>query len=218
MKLLGEREKRSSEPREDLAHSRSFIARARYPGRVFFGYFLLCEQSSVTRAPDARGKPNGRASRIERNAPTQKRPLTLPSPPTMKLLGEREKRSSTARTGLDMALDLGPPFAAAKAGRNRPQGRAHEARAFANGHGCPSSEPRPVFAHSRSFIARARHPGCISLVTFFVQAKKVTRAPDARGKSNGRGRKRIRSKIKMDSSLRWNDERKMRAGFLLLPE
>jgi hypothetical protein len=32
------------------------------------------------------------------------------------------------------------------------------------------------------------------LVTFFVQAKKVTRAPDARGKPNGRGYKRIKSK------------------------
>ncbi len=38
------------------------------------------------------------------------------------------------------------------------------------------NEPRRDLAYSRGFIVRARHSGCISLVTFFVQAKKVTRS------------------------------------------
>jgi hypothetical protein len=47
-------------------------------------------------------------------------------------------------------------------------------------HGCAFNEPRHDLADSRGFIARARHPGCVSLLTFFAQAKKVSRSPKGR--------------------------------------
>jgi hypothetical protein len=73
-------------------------------------------------------------------------------------LGERQRTRTYA---LDVAfdLDLGPPFAAATARRISPKDDAQDALPFANVHGCTSSEPRRVLAHSHGFIVRARHPG-----------------------------------------------------------
>ena len=46
----------------------------------------------------------------------------------------------------------------------------------------PAAKPRPTAANRR--VAPALHRGCISLVTFFVQAKKVTRPPGRLTKPN----------------------------------
>jgi len=45
------------------AWPRALPQAARHPGCVLFGYFLLHKQEKVTRAWDARGKPNGRGQR-----------------------------------------------------------------------------------------------------------------------------------------------------------
>ena len=49
-----------NEPRPVLAHPEREARRARHPGCVLFGYFLLHKQEKVTRATDARGKAKGR--------------------------------------------------------------------------------------------------------------------------------------------------------------
>ena len=52
-----------NEPRHALADPERAARRARCPGRILFGDFLLGEQEKVTRAPDARGTLKGRAIR-----------------------------------------------------------------------------------------------------------------------------------------------------------
>src|SRR5580765_5664784 len=88
------------------------------------------------------------------------------------------------------------PFAAARAGRKCPQDRAHDAREFvARARTCVQRTP-PC---PREPPQAARHPGCISFGYFSLgKQRKVTRAPDARGKANGRVRRRSRTKQNQD--------------------
>src|SRR5690242_9223655 len=82
-----------------------------------------------------------------------------------------------------------------------PKGGAHDARQFA---ACTGTYIQRTPEHPRGVggqdARRPRHRGCVSLVTFFAQAKKVTRSPQASG-----SRALRRTKIKMDSRLRGND-------------
>ncbi|WP_347259887.1 hypothetical protein [Rudaea sp.] len=59
-----------NELRHGLAHPKREARRARHPGRILFGSFLLCGQEKGTRAPDARGKAKDAAK--EESKPRQK--------------------------------------------------------------------------------------------------------------------------------------------------
>jgi hypothetical protein len=98
----------------------------------------------------------------------------------------------------------GAPCGAASGRRKSPKGRAHDARAFAaRTRMCAQRTPQPARGLGGQDARRARHRGCVSLVTFFAQAlrrrsgansgagreaaegrmpgvKKVTRSPAAR--------------------------------------
>jgi hypothetical protein len=67
-------------------------------------------------------------------------------------------------------------------GGKSPKGGAQDARQFAAVHGRTVSEPPERIREPAGQDARrARLPGCVSLVTFFAQAKKVTCSPEASG-------------------------------------
>ena len=71
----------------------------------------------------------------------------------------------------------GAPRGAASRRRKSRQGGAQEARQFAaRTWKCPQRTPQPGRAPAGQDARRARHLGCVSLVTFFAQAKKVTRS------------------------------------------
>src|SRR5215471_4762957 len=72
---------------------------------------------------------------------------------------------------------------------------------------CIRRTPQCARAPAGQDARRARHLGCVSLVTFFAQAKKVTRSPAGRVEALLLNEE----KRKLDSSLRWNDEEKRRA-------
>src|SRR5690349_3754347 len=76
--------------------------------------------------------------------------------------------------------------------------------------GSTVNEPRHDLADPEREARRARHPGCISLVTFFVQAKKVTRSPAGRVEAFALEPNKQKAKS-LDSRLRGNDEQKSRA-------
>jgi hypothetical protein len=75
--------------------------------------------------------------------------------------------------------------------------------------GCAFNEPRHDLAYPQREARRARHPGCISLLTFFVQAKKVSRSPKGRVEALAPESNKQRAKS-LDSRLRGNDEQKKR--------
>ena len=80
-------------------------------------------------------------------------------------------------------LILDPLSRRGQGGSVRQEG-AHDARPFANIHGCMSSEPRPALADSHSFIVRARHRGRrLFGYFFFAVEEKVTRAAKLSGSS-----------------------------------
>ncbi len=92
-------------------------------------------------------------------------------------------------------LTLGPPFAAARACRKRPPGaRARCARVRCTQQGRAFNEPRHDLAYSRSFTARARHPGCVSLVTHRCASKESDpRAGRARNTERTRSQWNLKS-------------------------
>src|SRR6188472_3122601 len=62
-----------------------------------------------------------------------------------------------------------------------PKGGAQDARQFAVcTWTCIQRTPQPARVLGGQDARRARHRGCVSLVTFFAQAKKVTRSPAGR--------------------------------------
>jgi len=62
-----------------------------------------------------------------------------------------------------------------------PKGRAQDAREFAaRTWMCAQRTPERVRAIGGQDARRARHRGCVSLIPFFAQAKKVTRSPAGR--------------------------------------
>jgi hypothetical protein len=75
--------------------------------------------------------------------------------------------------------------------------------------GCAFNEPRHALANPQREARRAQHPGCVSLLTFFAQAKKVSRSPV--GRVEAFALKNRSPKQELDSSLRWNDEQKAKA-------
>jgi len=75
----------------------------------------------------------------------------------------------------------GAPCGAANAWRESPKGRAQDAREFAaRTWMCAQRTPERVRALGGQDARRARYRGCVSLVTFFSQAKKVTRSAAGR--------------------------------------
>ena len=100
------------------------------------------------------------------------------------------------------------PSAAARAGRNRPQGRAQGCARVREWAGCPSSEPRPDLAHPQREARRARLPGCVLFGYFLLhKQEKVTRSHGCERKNEGtRSEQNQKPQQKLDSSLRWNDE------------
>ena len=79
------------------------------------------------------------------------------------------------------AAQTGPPVARrAGGGKARRGARTMRARSL-HAHGCAFSEPRSTLAHSEGRMPEERATGgVLSLVTFFAQAKKVTRSPAGR--------------------------------------
>jgi len=136
--------------------------------------------------------------------------------------GKSRARQSLPQKLCFTALDPGTLCEAAEVGWKRPRaphaGRARTARLWRQGRS-PAAKPQPTAANRRA--APARNRGCISLVTFFVQAKKVTRPPGRRTKPNRDERpvsaQRSNTKSEVDSSFRRNDgrepARKMDTGF-----
>jgi hypothetical protein len=118
-------------------------------------------------------------------------------------LEERAKRSSAL-------CPLGPSV---KRRRSDGSGRVHRTRCGpgrpAFGDRAGALPPNPV-RPQRTGRRPALHRGCISLVTFFVQAKKVTRPPGMAGEAQQGRRPRgcETSEAKsLDSRLRGNDGR-----------
>ena len=83
-----------------------------------------------------------------------------------------------------LPLTFGPPLPRRGHGGIVREEGAQDVRPFANGHGCPSSEPRRDLAYSQGFTLRARHRGR-PLFGYFLLAveEKVTRSPQASGSS-----------------------------------
>ena len=88
----------------------------------------------------------------------------------------------------------------------RAKGGAQDARQFAVcTWTCIQRTPQPARVLGGQDARRARHRGCVSLVTFFAQAKKVTRSPAGRVEAL-----HFTNKSKeLDSGLRRNDELKV---------
>ena len=79
-----------------------------------------------------------------------------------------------------------------------------------NVHGRTSSEPRSALAQSQGRMPGDRAAGGVFLwLSFFAQAKKVTRSPAGRVEAL---HFRYRKSEELDSSLRWNDEQKRTSG------
>src|SRR6185369_16003813 len=98
----------------------------------------------------------------------------------------------------------GAPCGAASRWRKCPKGRAQEARAGAvRTRMCAQRPPEPARALGGQDARRARHRGCVSLVTFFAQAKKVTRSPSGRVEALHFGNNKSKE---LDSGFRQNDE------------
>ena len=75
----------------------------------------------------------------------------------------------------------GAPCGAARGRRKSPKGGAQDARQFAACTWmCIQRTPQPARGVGGQDARRPRHRGCVSLVTFFAQAKKVTRSPAGR--------------------------------------
>src|SRR4051812_44968691 len=71
----------------------------------------------------------------------------------------------------------GAPCGAASGRRKSPKGRAQDAREVAaRTRMCAQRTPQPARAPGGQDARKARRRGCVSLVTFFAQAKKVTRS------------------------------------------
>ena len=98
-------------------------------------------------------------------------------------LSTRELEDRSKATPHCFALDPGPPLPRRGHG-GIVREDAHDARPFANGQGCPSSEPRCALAYSERAERRARHRGR-PLFGYFLLAgeEKVTRSPQASGSS-----------------------------------
>ena len=141
-------------------------------------------------------------------------------------------RQDAAQTGPHVARRAG-------AGKARRGARTMRARSL-HAHGRAFSEPRSRLAHPQGRMPGGRATwGVLSLVTFFAQAKKVTRSPAGRVEalllvynkgakikmdSRFRGNDVVGSgpRKELDSSLRWNDEqindgRKLRPRSRLSP-
>ena len=103
------------------------------------------------------------------------------------------------------AAPTGPPVARRVADDEARRVGATDRADSAAGQGWPVSGTRPLLAKSEAMDGRRpRHRGCVSLVTFFAQAKKVTRSPAGRVEALhlNRGAK----STELDSGLRWKDE------------
>jgi len=89
------------------------------------------------------------------------------------------------------AAQNGAPCGAASVRRKKPEGwRARCAPVRCRHTDVPSADRRSTLAKSEAMDGRRpRHRGCVSLVTFFAQAKKVTRSPQASGSSALQDRK-----------------------------
>ena len=177
-----------------------FSALTRRPTRIRAGSARIPASGSLLfacpkRSNQEKGHPRGRGSRasLPANCASRLRGLrtvrpctgrklagilpaiavaTFPPPARRDLEGPGKSR---ARQSLPQkkAFDLGSLCEAAKVGRTRPRAphavRARTARIWRQGRS-PAAKPRPTVANRRA--APARNRGCISLVTFFVQAKK----------------------------------------------
>src|SRR4051812_20684179 len=76
---------------------------------------------------------------------------------------------------------------------------------------CIQRTPEPARAPGRQEARKARHRGCVSLVTFFAQAKKVTRSPAGRVEalhSRYKNSKALDSGLTSSAIESWNDDRK----------
>src|ERR1700751_2262908 len=72
------------------------------------------------------------------------------------------------------AAQTGAPCGAASGRGKSPKGGAQDAPQFAARTGtCAQRTPEPARAPGGQDARKARHRGCVSLVTFFAQAKKV---------------------------------------------
>ena len=130
----------------------------------------------------------------------------------------KEKRGSCRRSFKDERSDVcpGSSLSGPSVERRRSdekaacpaRGARHGWRAFGDRTG--ALPPNPADRSEPAAARPARNRGCISLVTFFVQAKKVTRPPGRRTKPNRDERPTQRedptNRIKMDSGFRRNDE------------
>jgi hypothetical protein len=106
------------------------------------------------------------------------RPTTFPS----QLTDATNNRSALLLLLLRQdAAQTGPPVARrAGGGKARRGARTMRARSL-RAHGCALSEPRSPIANLEGRMPGRRVPGgVLSLVTFFAQAKKVTRSPAGR--------------------------------------
>ena len=86
-------------------------------------------------------------------------------------------------------------------------------------HGRTAGKPRSLLAESTGMDARRPRPrGCISLVTFFVQAKKVTRPPRMAGEARqGRMPRQCDTRPKakaLGPRLRGDDEQNERSKWI----
>ena len=95
------------------------------------------------------------------------------------------------REQLPDAAETGPPCGAASVWREKPAGwRARCAPVRCQHMDVLSANRRSTLAQSEGMDARRpRHRGCVSLATFFAQAKKVARSPQASGNSAKRERR-----------------------------
>ena len=174
------------------------------------------------RSPDggARAPESGMTSRVSRIPLRCIRATTAALNPSS-LLGKSASRFHFARMRHLAHLPLrtwivrrspGAPFAAA---RGRRKGRAAVARTMRASsqsvHGCAVCEPRSPRAHLQGMDARkARRSGCVSLVTFFAQAKKVTRS--AAGRVEAVACQRGQLQQELDSSLTSSAVEELLAG------
>src|SRR6186713_2785127 len=121
-------------------------------------------------------------------------------------------------------MDLGPSV---KRRRSAGRSRVHRTRCGpgrpAFGDRAGALPPNPVDRSEPAASPPARNRGCISLVTFFVQAKKVTRPPGRRTEANRDERRVSATRAKKAKSLgprlRGDDEKNEgQNGFRPSPE
>jgi hypothetical protein len=169
---------------------------------------------SIAHTPLGPGRPlppqcNGDPEKPEQRAPARRSnvkgaPFRLRHLPPLRR-GRKSFASPAQRLkGALLLLPLGSPSAAARAGRNRPKGRAQERASSRMGRMPIERTP----AGTRAPPQAARLPGCVLFGYFLLhKQEKVTRAPDARGIPNGHGAKESKAK-----SL---DFRQKRAGMTI---